>query len=168
MERFVRGMETAPLPSRAALGVSRVMSKKASRRRRRKGGGGGSFAPVMTMTLAPGSVPSDEQLEAEAAALEQEIQGKYDLAKKDDLNLAALQRMSGEELIKVAKKEKLNEALSLPKQKLVFEILKARAQKQGLMMAEGTLEVMPDGFGFLRSPEYSYLPCADDVYVSPS
>ncbi|MCA9284518.1 MAG: transcription termination factor Rho [Phycisphaerales bacterium] len=120
------------------------------------------------MTLAPGSVPTDEQLEAEAAALEQEVQGKYDLAKKDDLNLAALQRMSGEELIKVAKKEKLGDVLTLPKQRLVFEILKARAQKQGLMMAEGTLEVMPDGFGFLRSPEYSYLPCADDVYVSPS
>ncbi|HAW94654.1 MAG TPA: transcription termination factor Rho, partial [Phycisphaerales bacterium] len=48
-------------------------------------------------------------------------------------------------------------------QKLVFEILKSRAQKQGLMIAEGTLEVMPDGFGFLRSPEYSYSPCADDV-----
>jgi transcription termination factor Rho len=119
------------------------------------------------MTLAPGSVPSDEQLEAEALALEAEIQGKYDIAKKDDLNLASLQRMSGEEILKLAKKEGL-EDLSIPKQKLVFEILKHRAKKHGLMIAEGTLEVMPDGFGFLRSPEYSYLPCADDVYVSPS
>src|SRR5690606_5050942 len=56
----------------------------------------------------------------------------------------------------------------MPKQKLVFEILRARAEKAGLMIGEGTLDLQPDGFGFLRSPEYSYLPCADDVYVSPS
>ncbi|MDZ4755158.1 MAG: transcription termination factor Rho [Phycisphaerae bacterium] len=156
------------------------MSSKGGRRRRRKGGSigggsGGSSGPngerersfVPTMSLAPGSVPTDEQLEAEALALEQEIQGKYDIAKKDDLNLAMLQRMTGEELVKIAKKEGV-EDVTLAKQKLVFEILKSRAKKHGLMVAEGTLEVMPDGFGFLRSPEYSYLPCADDVYVSPS
>ncbi len=151
------------------------MSSKSGRRRRRKGGGsGGGGGPgqphvpsAPTVTLAPGSVPSDEQLEAEALALEQEIQGKYDLAKKDDLNLSSLQRMSGEEIAKLAKKEGI-EDVSISKQKLVFEILKQRAQKHGLMVAEGSLEVMPDGFGFLRSPEYSYLPCADDVYVSPS
>ncbi|MFO0827612.1 MAG: transcription termination factor Rho [Phycisphaerales bacterium] len=151
------------------------MSGKGGRRRRRKGGGGGGggggglaqIPSAPTVTLAPGSVPSDEQLEQEALALEQEIQGKYDLAKKDDLNLASLQRMSGEEIAKVAKKEGI-EDVSISKQRLVFEILKERAKKHGLMVAEGTLEVMPDGFGFLRSPEYSYLPCADDVYVSPS
>ena len=120
------------------------------------------------MTLAPGSVPSDEQLEAEALALEEETQGKYDVAKKDDLNLAMLQKMKSDELHKLAKKEGVEDYQSLTRQKLVFEVLKARAQKQGLMMGEGTLEVMPDGYGFLRSPEYSYLPCADDVYVSPS
>ncbi len=152
------------------------MSSKGGRRRRRKGGGSnGAGTPAADRerlsgtnpVLTPGSVPSDEQLEAEALALEQEIQGKYDLAKKDDLNLASLQRMNGDELAKLAKKEGI-EDVSLSKQKLVFEILKARAQKHGLMVAEGSLEVMPDGFGFLRSPEYSYLPCADDVYVSPS
>jgi transcription termination factor Rho len=149
------------------------MSSKSSRRRRRKGGGGGGQpggSPIPTaamMTLPPGSVPSDEQLEQEA--LELEASGKkYEAAKKDSLNLASLQRMGNEELAKVARKEGLEEALSLPRQKLVFEILKARAQKQGLMMAEGTLELMPDGFGFLRSAEYSYQPSADDVYVSPS
>jgi transcription termination factor Rho len=56
----------------------------------------------------------------------------------------------------------------MSKQKLVFEILKSRARKQGLMIGEGTLEIMPDGYGFLRSPEYSYLASPDDVYVSPS
>lgn len=146
------------------------MSKKASRRRRRKGGGGFSqFAPApMPVNLAPGSLPSDEQLESEAAALEAETQGKYEIAKKDDLNIAALQRMGNDELFKVAKKEKLEDYQSLPKQRLIFEIVKSRAQKHGLMIAEGTLEIAPDGFGFLRSPEYSYLPSPDDVYVSPS
>ena len=148
------------------------MSSKSNRRRRRKGGGGGQpgGGPIPTgamMTLPPGSVPTDEQLEQEAAELESSGK-KYEAAKKDSLNLAALQKMGNDELAKVARKEGLEEALSLPRQRLVFEVLKARAQKQGLMMAEGTLELMPDGFGFLRSAEYSYQPSADDVYVSPS
>ena len=120
------------------------------------------------MTLAPGSVPTDEQLEEELKELEKKTKGKYDFAKNDDYNLPTLQKMTTDKLVKMAKKEKIADPQTLPKQKLVFEILKARAEKHGLMMAEGTLEVMPDGFGFLRSPEYSYMPCADDVYVSPS
>lgn len=123
---------------------------------------------MTTMTLKPGEVPTDAELEAEAAALEEEIQGKYDLAKKDELNLAALQHMNNEELAKLAKEEKIEDFITMPKQNLVFEILKSRARKQGLMIGEGTLEILPDGFGFLRSPEYSYLPSPDDVYISPS
>jgi transcription termination factor Rho len=76
--------------------------------------------------------------------------------------------MSGDELVKLAKKEGLEEQLALPRQQLVFEVLRARAQKQGLMLAEGTLEILHDGYGFLRSAEYSYQPSPDDVYVSPS
>ena len=141
---------------------------KTRRRRRSKSGGGNSNPAQPTITLAPGSVPTDEQLELEAAELEKEAQGRYDLAKKKDLDLAKLQKLTGDELLKLAKKEKIEDAQSMPKQQLVFEVLKSRAQKAGFMIAEGTLAVMPDGFGFLRSPEYSYLPCADDVYVSPS
>jgi len=148
---------------------SNTMSSKSSRRRRRKGGGQGfQGPPVSVMTLPPGAVPSDAQLEAEALALEESAGAKYEVAKKDSLNLAAMQRMSGDQLAKLARAEGLEDALSLPKQRLVFEVLRARARKQGLMMAEGTLELMPDGFGFLRSAEYSYLPSPDDVYVSPS
>jgi transcription termination factor Rho len=76
--------------------------------------------------------------------------------------------MSGDDLVKLAKKEGLEEQLALPRQQLVFEVLRARAQKQGLMLAEGTLEILHDGYGFLRSAEYSYQPSPDDVYVSPS
>ena len=128
----------------------------------------GSTPHQNIVTLQPGEVPTDEELEAEAAALEEELQDKYDLAKKDDLSLGKLQHMSASELVKLAKKEKVPDFSTLPKQKLVFEVLKARARKQGLMIGEGTLEIMPDGYGFLRSPEYSYMASPDDVYVSPS
>ena len=115
-----------------------------------------------------GIVPTDEQLELELAEFEKEWKGKYDIAKKDELNLGALQRMTGDELVKLAKAEGLEHEAGLPKQQLVFDILRVRAQKQGLMIAEGTLEILPDGYGFLRSPEYSYQHSPDDVYVSPS
>jgi transcription termination factor Rho len=139
--------------------------RKYRKRRNKKTNSDGA---TMTVTLQPGEVPSDEELEAEAQAIEDDTQGKYDLAKKDDLSLTTLQKMSSEELAKLAKAEGIEDHTSLPKQKLVFEILKARARKQGLMMGEGTLIVLPKDYGFLRSPEYSYLQSADDVYVSPS
>ncbi len=144
-------------------------SKKPRRRRKRSGGGGGpSPSQAMSITLQPGQVPTDEELQAEAAALDAEAQEKYEVAKRDDLDLATLQRMSSEEISEIARKEKIEDFATLPRQRLVFEVLKARARRQGLMFGEGTLEVMPDGFGFLRSSEYSYLPSPDDVYVSPS
>ena len=62
----------------------------------------------------------------------------------------------------------LNEFTGLKKQDLIFKILKERTKLNGLMFGEGTLEILPDGFGFLRSPDYHYLPCPDDIYVSPS
>ena len=143
------------------------MAKK--RRRRKKSGGGGGIG---SMTLNPGEVPSDEQLEAEVAALDEKLtkaaQKKYDEAKKEGYDLAALQHMKSKELGVVAKKEKVDKWAEMPRQKLVFEILKAQANRQGLMIGEGTLEIMSDGYGFLRSPEYSYMASADDVYVSPS
>ncbi len=59
-------------------------------------------------------------------------------------------------------------SMTLRKQDLIFKILQAQAEKDGLIFAEGVLECLPDGFGFLRSPDYNYLPGPDDVYVSPS
>ena len=71
-------------------------------------------------------------------------------------------------LHEVAEKEGLEDYHKTAKQDLIFKILKARAAKQGLMFGEGSLEIMPDGFGFLRSPEQSYLSGPDDIYVSPT
>ncbi|MDG2380154.1 MAG: transcription termination factor Rho [Pirellulaceae bacterium] len=84
------------------------------------------------------------------------------------MHIAELQKMSMSQLIEEARREKVNEVSGLKKQDLIFRILKERVKMNGLMYGEGTLEILPDGFGFLRSPDYHYLSCPDDIYVSPS
>ena len=81
---------------------------------------------------------------------------------------AELQKMSAEELLSVANAEHVPDTGSLNPRELVFQILKARLKNHGLMFGEGTLEILPDGFGFLRSAKHHYLSCPDDIYVSPS
>jgi len=93
---------------------------------------------------------------------------RYEEIKQGDLHIAELHRMSMLELLELAEQENLTEVVGLKKQDLIFRILKARTKINGLMFGEGTLEILPDGFGFLRSPDYHYLPCPDDIYVSPS
>src|SRR4030066_377232 len=73
-----------------------------------------------------------------------------------------------DELTEVAKELKVEGASGLRKQELIFAILNAQTEKTGYVFSEGVLEILPDGFGFLRSPDYSYLPGPDDIYVSPS
>ena len=84
------------------------------------------------------------------------------------LDLAALKDRKITELNKMARDLGVNGLSGLKKQELIFKILQAQAEREGLMFAEGVLEILPDGFGFLRSPHYNYLPCPDDIYVSPS
>ncbi|MFQ6048343.1 MAG: transcription termination factor Rho, partial [Phycisphaerae bacterium] len=100
--------------------------------------------------------------------VDRETHQKYEEVKRGELQLKVLQRMSVPELHELARREGLTEYTSLKKQDLIFKLLKERIQKNGLMYGEGVLEILPDGFGFLRSPEYNYLPCPDDIYVSPS
>ena len=96
------------------------------------------------------------------------VDDRYDAIKQGDIHIADLQRMSMKELLELAEQEKLTEINGLKKQDLIFKILKERTKMNGLMFGDGTLEILPDGFGFLRSPDYHYLPCPDDIYVSPS
>ncbi|MFO0913786.1 MAG: transcription termination factor Rho [Pirellulales bacterium] len=91
-----------------------------------------------------------------------------DRSKEGDIHVAELQAMSMGELIEAARKENVSDIVGMKKQDLIFRILKERVKLNGLMYGEGTLEILPDGFGFLRSPEYHYLSCPDDIYVSPS
>ena len=84
------------------------------------------------------------------------------------LDIAALKGLKISELTKVAKDLGVNGISGLKKQDLIFRILSAQTEKEGLIFSSGVLEILPDGFGFLRSPNYNYLPCPDDIYVSPS
>jgi transcription termination factor Rho len=88
--------------------------------------------------------------------------------KPEVIDLATLKEMSVTELTRIAKQLEVPGATGMRKQELIFEILRARAEKSGLIFSEGVLEVLPDGFGFLRAPDYNYLPGPDDIYVSPS
>ena len=97
-----------------------------------------------------------------------DLQKRYEQVKQGDIHLAALQRMSMPELIEQARQEQVADIGGDKKQDLIFKILKERVKLNGLMFGEGTLEILPDGFGFLRSPDYHYLSCPDDIYVSPS
>jgi transcription termination factor Rho len=84
------------------------------------------------------------------------------------LNLAGLKDKSISELTHIAKEMGIEGATGLRKQELIFKVLAAQTEKSGLIFSEGVLETLPDGFGFLRAPEYNYLPGPDDIYVSPS
>ncbi len=84
------------------------------------------------------------------------------------VNLQDLKERKLSELLKLARDLNIEGATSLRKQDLLFKILQAQAEKSGFLYGEGVLEILPDGFGFLRAPDYNYLPGPDDIYVSPS
>ncbi len=88
--------------------------------------------------------------------------------KANTLDLVELKDMSIQKLNQIAKDLNVTGTAGLRKQELIFKILQTQAEKSGLIFSEGVLECLPDGFGFLRAPEYNYLPGPDDVYVSPS
>jgi transcription termination factor Rho len=108
-------------------------------------------------------VKQKKQVEEEAPPEEKRPEG--DQAK---LNVTKLQQKTMTELTRVARELGIEQIGSKKKHDLIFEILKVNAIKNGLMFGEGVLEILPDGFGFLRSPNYNYLPCPEDIYVSPS
>ena len=84
------------------------------------------------------------------------------------ISLSAMKEMNIAALTKIAKELEIAGATGMRKQELIFEILRVRAEKSGNVFSEGVLETLPDGFGFLRAPDYNYLPGPDDIYVSPS
>ena len=113
-----------------------------------------------------GILPSDAQLLEEEKALEEHIE---DAKKKgDELRVSELKKQKMPELHAVAEAMNIADIAGLTKQELIYKILEERVKLNGLIRGEGVLEVLPDGFGFLRSPDYNYLPCPDDIYISPS
>jgi transcription termination factor Rho len=122
-------------------------------------------APVAPPAVSDGPPPIEGHLGAQRRK-----QGTAQAAKTGaiTLDLVELKDMSIQKLNQVAKDMGIAGAAGLRKQELIFKILQTQAEKSGLIFSEGVLECLPDGFGFLRAPEYNYLPGPDDVYVSPS
>src|SRR5450756_324974 len=117
---------------------------------------------------------SQTTVPAESPAAESPADESQDPAKTqprrpgEGLNITVLKDMSIQKLTQIAKDLNVGGATGMRKQDLIFQILKAQTEKSGFIFSEGVLEVLPDGFGFLRAPDYNYLPGPDDIYVSPS
>jgi len=118
----------------------------------------------------PTDGPEGPEVVAEAAGAEEAQREDVPRAELtgEKLDIRVLKEKSISELTGIAKALDVANATALRKQELIFEILRAQTEKSGLIFAEGVLETLPDGFGFLRAPEYNYLPGPDDIYVSPS
>ncbi|SVB14672.1 uncharacterized protein METZ01_LOCUS167526, partial [marine metagenome] len=104
--------------------------------------------------------PGDEEAVEEATTTEK--------PKTDSVNMSQLQALDMPELNKMAKKQGIPNYGSLQKHELIFQLLQRNAEQAGVLYTEGCLEILPEGFGFLRSESFNYLPCPEDVYVSPS
>ena len=104
--------------------------------------------------------PGDEEAVEEATTTEK--------PKGDPVNMSQLQALDMPELNKMAKKQGIPNYGSLQKHELIFQLLQRNAEQAGVLYTEGCLEILPEGFGFLRSESFNYLPCPEDVYVSPS
>ena len=116
---------------------------------------------------------SDAAHEAEGSRNEEGPEGSGvalgpDTVAPPPINLTALKRMDIQELARMARDFAVEDSSSLRRQELIFGILQVQTSRAGQISAEGVLEVLSDGFGFLRSPDYNYLPGPDDIYISPS
>lgn len=147
---------------------------KASDTSKSKSTSGGRKRTIRSSSKSSSPVAVANKTDEDAAAVEDtgpidaETHAKYEEIKRGELHIKDLQQLNVESLHEIAQKEGLNEYTGLKKSELIFKILKERIRQNGLMFGEGVLEILPDGFGFLRNPEYMYLPCPDDIYVSPS
>ena len=110
----------------------------------------------------------DGDVKGNSDVIETELNSRYEEIKKGTTFISQLQQMTLTQLQEIAELEKVPEYAGLRKQDLIYRIVKERVRQNGLMFGDGTLEVLPDGFGFLRSAEHSYEPCSDDIYMSPS
>jgi transcription termination factor Rho len=108
------------------------------------------------------------EVKGNSDVIETELNSRYEEIKKGTTFISQLQQMTLTQLQEIAELEKVPEYAGLRKQDLIYRIVKERVRQNGLMFGDGTLEVLPDGFGFLRSAEHSYEPCSDDIYMSPS
>jgi len=135
-----------------------------------KGRRNGAERKPRTRRRAPSAaagVKDGESQEPETGSVAVEVSEKE--APNDNVvDLSSLYRMTSQELGAAAKSLEIAGASSMRKQDLIFEVMKAHSEQSGLVFAEGVLQILQDGYGFLRHPDYNYLPGPDDIYVSPS
>jgi transcription termination factor Rho len=124
--------------------------------------------PVDAVEPVPAAASDDDGNEPEAAAPPQLNKRGEQTQAAETLDIRVLKEMKLPDLTKIAKEHGIENATGMRKQDLIFSILQAQTEKSGLIFSEGVLECLPDGFGFLRAPQYNYLPGPDDIYVSPS
>ncbi|MHB8523880.1 MAG: transcription termination factor Rho [Limisphaerales bacterium] len=146
----------APAPARvddAAPGAGNAVGAPPSKRKPRKGGKREKPEPPTAEREEPPGEPSPTAAADVTAGA---------------INISKLQAMSMPELNQMAKDLTIENFGTMKKSELIFQILQKNAARSGILFAEGVLEILPDGFGFLRSQSFNYLPCPEDVYVSPS
>ena len=133
------------------------------RRRKKSSGDRAAAAAVATVEILPGMIPDEDTLAEGIENLEAALKKKK---QPERPVLAALQALSSRDLIEQAKTLSIDGANTMPRAKLVFELMRAAAGKDRFAKVSGILDIMPDGHGFLRTIAYSFLPSADDVHVS--
>jgi transcription termination factor Rho len=128
--------------------------------------------PVEEAAAPAAEEPAEVEAAPEAAEPKPQREGKRDRQPQqqaaETLDIRMLKEMKLPDLTKLARDLGVENATGMRKQDLIFGVLQAQTEKSGLIFSEGVLECLPDGFGFLRAPEYNYLPGPDDIYVSPS
>jgi transcription termination factor Rho len=135
-----------------------------------------AFPPAPAPSGAPAPIPAPSPDGAASATDPSAPPGprgpdtndKYERVKREEIYLSKLQEFTMADLLKFARQEGIKEVMGLKKQEIIYKIIQEKAKQNGLLFGEGVLEVLPEGFGFLRSPKYNYLPCPDDIYISPS
>ena len=133
--------------------------------------------PVVAVVAEPAEEPkpvaikdsadSEQPIPAHKPATEM-VNTRYEEIKRGTTYISQLQQMTVTQLMEIAEAENIADRHELRKQDLIYRIIKERVRQNGLMFGDGTLEVLPDGFGFLRLADSSYNPCPDDIYISPS
>ena len=140
----------------------RTRSSSSNRDGANGSGTDGGRGTIATAEAPPLDIDPEQEIEEDAPR-------EVSLSRAGEpFNLATLKEMSISKLTNIAKTLDVPGATGMRKQELIFKVLAAQTEKSGLIFSEGVLETLPDGFGFLRAPEYNYLPGPDDIYVSPS
>lgn len=156
----------------ADRGARRGPGKRPSNRRNlNKNSGGGrrpSQAAAAREMVDPAMEEVASELEVAEAAEAAEANGETNGGSGNVLNLKDLKEMEIGKLVHMARDFEVENAAGMTRQELIFSILQNQTEKRGMVFGGGVLETLPDGFGFLRAPDYNYLPGPDDIYVSPS